>query len=303
METLPTLVILAAGMGSRYGGLKQLDPMGPNGETVLDYSVFDALQAGFKQIVFVIRRDIEEDFRTTIGARYSKSINIRYAFQDLEDLPDGFSVPHGRTRPWGTGHAVRSARHFIKGPFAVINADDFYGNDAYHILARQFQKDVNNKSGMYMVGYSLSNTLSPHGAVNRGLCSEEEGKLLSVREITGISRKDDGSVCGHSEDGDELTMADNALVSMNFWGFNENLFPLLEEHFVEFLKNRGTEERSEFYLSTLVDTLLQLNQASCSLLSTTASWFGVTYPDDKPRVQDSLQELVKAGQYPSPLDL
>ncbi len=295
----PTLLILAAGMGSRYGGLKQLDPMGPSGETVLDYSVFDAIRAGFGKVVFVIRRDFADDFKSAIGDKFESRIEVAYAFQDLADLPDGFSVPEGREKPWGTAHAVRAARNEIDTPFAVINADDFYGQDAYKKLAQYFAHSP-DAAGLRtcMVGYPLKNTLSEHGCVNRGICRVERGALQTVEEHCTISRGADGSVRGDNLAGDSVEIAPEAIVSMNFWGFTPALFPSLEALFIEFLETHGQEMKSECYIPTVIDALIQTEQTECAVIETDGAWFGVTYPDDKPVVQASIAELIASGEYP-----
>lgn len=295
----PTLLILAAGMGSRYGGLKQLDPMGPNGETVLDYSVYDAIRAGFGKVVFVIRRDFADAFKSAVGDKFESRIEVAYAFQELTDLPDGFSVPEGREKPWGTAHAVRAARDEIDAPFAVINADDFYGQDAYKQLAQYFAASADEPElRTCMVGYKLENTLSEHGTVNRGLCRVENGALQTVEEHCTIAREADGVVRGENLAGDKVEISAEAIVSMNFWGFTPALFPSLEALFIEFLEAHGSEMKSECYIPTVIDTLIQSEQTECAVLETNGSWFGVTYPDDKPFVQASIQKLIASGQYP-----
>lgn len=301
MSDAPTLLVLAAGMGSRYGGLKQLDPMGPAGETVLDYAVYDALRAGFTRVVFVIRRDIESAFRESIGKRYEQHIEIAYAFQQLDDLPPGHRVPDGRVKPWGTAHAVRAARDIITGPFAVINADDFYGAHAYCVLAGYFPENSSRRLPLCMVGYPLANTLSAHGSVNRGICESRAGKLLSVSEVTGIARQADDTISGTNERGERIELEPDRLVSMNFWGFTADLFPLLEKHFLEFLTAHGGELSSEFYIPSFIDALIRSGETSCDLLETRATWFGVTYPQDKPVVQERLRGLIRQGAYPTPL--
>jgi NDP-sugar pyrophosphorylase family protein len=295
----PTLLILAAGMGSRYGGLKQLDPMGPNGETVLDYSVYDAIRAGFGKVVFVIRRDFAEAFKSAVGDKFEDRIGVAYAFQELADLPEGFSVPVGREKPWGTAHAVRAARDQIDAPFAVINADDFYGKDAYKQLVQYFEVSSNEPElRTCMVGYRLENTLSEHGTVNRGLCRVENGALQTVEEHETISKDADGSVRGNNLAGESVEISLNAIVSMNFWGFTPALFPSLEALFIEFLEAQGKEMKSECYIPTVIDTLIQSEQTECAVLETNGSWFGVTYPEDKPFVQASIQALIASGDYP-----
>ncbi|MCP5535543.1 MAG: NTP transferase domain-containing protein [Akkermansiaceae bacterium] len=301
----PTLLVLAAGMGSRYGGLKQMDPMGPNGETVLDYSVYDAIRAGFKRVVFIIREDFAEAFREGVGARFEGKIEVDYVFQKLDDLPAGFSVPEGREKPWGTTHAVRAARHAVTGQFAVINADDFYGADAYQRIAGYFKEaagTVDSKSHYCMVGYHITKTLSDHGDVNRGICSDDNGFLKDVEEVTEIKREDDGKIRGNGLDGKRREVPESAVASMNFWGFGQEFFSQIEDHFTRFLQERGTEMKSECYIPTLVDELIRNGTADCKVLETTSSWFGVTYPDDKPHVVEAIQQLIDAGEYTSPLD-
>lgn len=291
-------------MGSRYGGLKQMDPMGPNGETVLDYSVFDAIRAGFGKVVFVIREDFAEAFKESVGAKFEGRIEVAYAFQKLDDLPDGFEVPEGRVKPWGTAHAVRAARDVVDGPFAVINADDFYGADAYQVISRWFADTIatDGKSHYCMVGYPLKNTLSDHGSVNRGICqTQEAGLLTDVEEVVEIARDEKGVVSGTRIDGSKIEIADDSPVSMNFWGFTADYFDQLEAHFIGFLSEHGQEGKSECYIPTVVDDLIRRDQADCVVLDTSASWFGVTYPEDKPHVVASIAALVEAGDYPSPL--
>ena len=241
-----TLLILAAGMGSRYGGLKQLDPMGPNSETVLDYSVYDAIQAGFGKVVFVIRRDFAQAFKSAIGDKFEGRIEVAYAYQDLTDLPEGFSVPIGREKPWGTTHAVRAARHEIDTAFAVINADDFYGRDAFLQLARYFQQqEAEPELRTCMVGYPLNNTLSNHGTVNRGVCVVANGKLQGVEEQFEIAATAPGAITGKNQAGEPIQLDPNAIVSMNFWGFTPAIFSSIEAQFTDFLKARSTELKSE----------------------------------------------------------
>lgn len=301
----PTLLVLAAGMGSRYGGLKQMDPMGPNGETVLDYSVFDAIRAGFGRVVFIIREDFAEAFKKGIGSRFAGRIQVDYAFQRLEDLPEGFTVPADRTKPWGTGHAVRAARDLVKEPFAVINADDFYGRDAYRQAAEFLTSaagDGGSLSHYAMVGYPLENTLSDHGEVNRGICSKNKQDLLTyVEEYVNIGRESDGIARGNALDGSRKPIADGTPVSMNFWAFTPEFFDLLEEEFTGFLTKQGGGGKTECYIPTVVDNLIRAGKADCKVLGTTSHWFGVTYPEDKPHVVASIAELIKAGEYPSPL--
>ncbi len=299
----PSILVLAAGMGSRYGGLKQLEPMGPNGETLLDYSVYDAIQAGFRRIVFIIRKDIEAPFRSTIGKRYEDRIEIDYAFQEIDDLPAGFTTTlDGRTKPWGTAHALYAARNSVKGSFAVINADDFYGGEAYRILADHFKEcDSSDKDPLCMVGYPLDHTLSRHGSVNRGLCQSESGLLKTVEEIIDISMDREGTILGTSKNGKEIRLKPEDLVSMNFWGFSDKIFEPLERHLIHFLKYHGKALTEEFYIPTIIDDLIVQEAAQCKMLKTTGSWFGVTYPGDRPFVQGHLKDLIAQRIYPSHL--
>ncbi|MEX1114724.1 MAG: sugar phosphate nucleotidyltransferase [Akkermansiaceae bacterium] len=300
----PTLLVLAAGMGSRYGGLKQMDPMGPNGETVLDYSVYDAIRAGFGRVVFIIREDFAEAFKQGVGARFADRIEVDYAFQSLDDLPEGFSIPEGRSKPWGTAHAVRAARDLVKEAFAVINADDFYGRDAYE-KAAAFLRNSGAENGMAhyaMVGYPLINTLSDHGDVNRGICTRnDQGLLTGVEEYVKIEREGDGIVRGNALDGSRREVCEASPVSMNFWAFSHCFIEHLETEFNEFLKNFGQVEKSECYIPTVVDALIRANKADCKVLDTTSHWFGVTYPDDKQHVVASIRKLIETGEYPADL--
>lgn len=297
-----TLLVLAAGMGSRYGGLKQLDEVGPSGETVMDYSVFDAMRAGFDRVVFVIRKDIEEAFRAAIGSRYADRIEVAYAFQDMNDLPAGFRVPEGRTKPWGTGQAVYAARKLLDGPFAVINADDFYGADSYRKLAGYLKSaPEDGKIRGCIASFVLSNTLSENGSVSRGICSADAaGNLSKVVENTKIFRRD-GKVISVQEDGAELEFTGEELVSMNSWGFMPELVGELERFFTGFLEEHGTELKSEFYLPFAVDTLIREGRAEIKMLKSEDSWFGITYREDKPFVQAALRKLVAEGAYPEKL--
>ena len=291
-----TLVLLAAGMGSRYGGLKQLDQLGPHGETLMDYSIFDALRAGFSKIVFIIRHDIENEFKKVIGSRYENAADIAYAFQSLEDLPQGFSVPEGRTKPWGTGQAVYAAREIVKTPFAVINADDFYGADGYRKLAMGLES-----KDSCMCGFFLRNTLSENGSVSRGICAlNADGSLKEVVEHTKIERID-GKIISTLENGEKVEFTGNEIVSMNMWGFQPSLFRDLEPLFTDFLKQRGGELKSEFYIPSVADALIKTGRCKLNVLTSADSWFGVTYKEDKPVVQNGLKKLVDAGIYPENL--
>ena len=301
----PTLLILAAGMGSRYGGLKQIDAMGPGGEAIIDYSVFDAVRAGFGKVVLVIRRDFEEQFRAFAETHFGRGAEIEYVFQQLDSLPPGFEVPEGREKPWGTAHAILMAEGVIHEPFAVINADDFYGQEAYKLLATYLDSpDMSGADGVEcpctMVGFELKNTLSEHGTVSRGICSvDHDGNLVSVEELTKIGKTEEGAE--HRDNEDVRKMTGDEIVSMNMWGFTPALFPALRGKFEDFLRTRGEEMKSECYIPSVVDELIREKRASVKVLETSSPWFGVTYQEDKPRVTQSIQSLVDGGVYPSPL--
>jgi len=295
-----TLLVLAAGMGSRYGGLKQLDPVGPNGETVIDYSVFDAIRAGFNKVVFVIREEFSEEFKKSVGNKFVDKIAVEYAYQNINDLPDGFSVPEERIKPWGTGHAILAASGVVNESFAVINADDFYGKDAYTQTCNYLIRfDDKQEQRIYcMVGYPLRNTLSENGSVSRGICSiNESGQLESVKELTKIVKTDQGPV-NMSEDGESVLLDGAEIVSMNMWGFTPDIFVHLERLFTTFLEQNLDNLTSEFYIPFAVDSLIAARTACVDVLQTTGNWFGVTYQEDKDSVQDSIQLLIKSGEYP-----
>ncbi len=297
----PTLIILAAGMGSRYGSLKQVDAVGPNGETIIDYSVFDALRAGFGKVVFVIRKDIEKDFLEVFGKRFDGKVPYEIVFQELSMLPDGITCPPDRVKPWGTAHAVWVCRNAVKEPFAVINADDFYGADSFKVLAKALTNPELKQGDYFMVGYHLKNTLSEQGSVSRGVCTVDQSSFLSdVVERTHIERIDN-VVKFKNESGEMVTVDENSLVSMNFWGFTPNFFGHIDSMLSEFLSGSLANPKAEFYIPTVVNRLIKSNQATCRVLPTTAQWFGVTYPGDKPVVMSSLKQLVEKGEYPSPL--
>ncbi len=300
----PTLLVLAAGMGSRYGGLKQLDPMGPNGEVILDYSVYDAIRAGFGKVVFIIRKDFEEAFKSQVGERFAGKIEVDYAFQSLDDLPEGYAVPEGRVKPWGTAHALRAARHVVDTPFGVVNADDFYGADAFMKAAAFLTADscgCGCKSHYGMIGYPLKNTLSDHGDVNRGICGINDGFLDSAEEYTEIKVEADGVCRGNNLKGERLPVNPEELVSMNFWLFPAHFIQQIEEHFTSFMKESGTELKSECFIPTVVDELIHNGTADCRVIETSANWLGVTYPSDKPAVVESIQKLTDTGVYPASL--
>lgn len=296
--TKPTLLVMAAGMGSRYGGLKQIDPVGPSGETLMDYSIFDGIRAGFGKVVFVIRKDIEEPFKRTIGAKFEKRVPVEYVFQELEKIPAGFKIPEGRTKPWGTTQAVLMAEDAIHEPFAVINADDFYGAEGYQVLANH----LNPGSPDYaMVGFVLRNTLSEFGSVARGVSqADNNGYLKSVVELTKVER--DGNGAKDTDPSGKVTqMTGDELVSMNMWGFTPAVFPQLREHFRAFLERSGNDLKSENYVPSTVNELVSSGEARVKVLRTNDAWFGVTYREDRPRVVDSIAALVKKGKYPEKL--
>jgi len=298
----PTLLILAAGMGSRYGGLKQLDGLGPGGATIMDYSVYDAIRAGFGKIVFVIRHSFEEDFRQKVVKKYEGKIPVELVFQELTDLPEGFSCPADRIKPWGTNHAVLMAKEVIHEPFAVINADDFYGQESFQILA-DWLKQVEGKRDEYcMVGYRVANTLSESGAVERGICSmDEQGYLTSVVERTQLIRDKDGVIKYRDEEGRLYPVDEHALVSMNMWGFTPDYFTYSEEAFKRFLLENVNQPKAEFFIPLVVNELIVTGKAKCKVLDTPSKWFGVTYAEDRPDVVNRLEELVKKGVYPANL--
>ena len=286
---------MAAGLGSRYGGLKQFDPVGPNGETLLDYSIFDARRAGFGRLLFVIRREIEKPFRETIGARFAGRIPADYVFQELNQLPPGFPLPPGRAKPWGTAHAILAAANAISEPFGVINADDFYGPNSLQILCEHLRAGAGDYA---MVGFVLRQTLSDFGAVSRGLCQRDAGGLLrSVTEVARIER--DGAAAKYiGADGKARRLTGDEIVSLNLWGFTPGIFGHLRAQFVEFLEEHGREPGSEFYLPTAVNQLVAAGKERCRILKTPDSWFGVTYREDRPAVAARLVRLVERGVYP-----
>jgi dTDP-glucose pyrophosphorylase len=286
-------LVLAAGMGSRYGGLKQIDPVGPNGETIIDYSIYDAQRAGFGKVVFVIRRQIEAPFREAIGRRFENRLAVEYVFQELDKLPAGASVPPGRTRPWGTTHALLMADGVIHEPFAAINADDFYGRDSFRVLADYLRTGADDYA---MVGFVLRSTLSEHGSVSRGVCERDaEGYLCAVTELTKIEKDGTGAVAeGRRLSGDEI-------VSMNFWGFTPTVFPQSRRIFEEFLQQSRGDPKSECFIPNTVSALIATGQARVRVLQSRSHWFGVTYHEDRPLVAESVRRLVSRGEYPTRL--
>ncbi len=297
----PTLFVLAAGMGSRYGGLKQLDGLGPNGETIMDYSIYDALRGGFGKVVFVIRESFEEDFRRIIVSKYENKIPVEVVFQELDKLPEGFTLNPERTKPWGTNHAVLMGKDVIKEPFAVINADDFYGRDSFKVLA-DYLTELSSATNKYcMVGYRVGNTLSEGGTVARGVCETDgQNMLTGVVERTEVERRG-GEVQYKDEKGEWVTIADNTPVSMNMWGFTPDYFKYSEDFFTSFLKENADNIKAEYFIPLMVNKLIVDGQAEVKVLDTTSKWFGVTYASDRQSVVDKLQALVDAGEYPTPL--
>lgn len=297
----PTLFVLAAGMGSRYGGLKQLDGLGPHGETIMDYSIYDAIQAGFGKIVFVIRKDFEKDFREKILSKYEGHVPVEVVFQSIDNLPEGYTCPADRAKPWGTNHAVLMGKDVIREPFGVINADDYYGADGFRVLA-DFLRSVEGEKGRWcMVGFNIENTLSENGGVSRGLCEVNgEGYLTGVTECHGIERKD-GRLVQVNAEGQTVPFPENASVSMNMWGFTPDYFDYSEKAFVDFLSEHGGELKSEFYIPSVVNDLINAGEVTLKVEPTTSKWFGVTYAADRDATVAQFRRLVDAGIYPTPL--
>ncbi len=297
----PTLVVLAAGIGSRYGSLKQVDRVGPSGETIIDYSIFDALRAGFGKAVFVVRRSIEAEFREAFLVRLGGRIPAELAFQELEDVPAGFAVPPGRSKPWGTSHAVLAAAAQVREPFAVINADDFYGRDAFERMAGFLSGLAPQDPKFAVVGYGLRSTLSEHGSVARGVCEVgPDGFLTGIVERLKIE-PDGEIIVDRAADGGVLVLPESTVVSMNFWGFTPLYFEQAREAFRSFLRARSGDPKAEMYIPLVVNDMVRSGQATVKVLPTTARWFGVTYREDKPRVMAELEALVRAGEYPRSL--
>ena len=300
----PTLLLLAAGMGSRYGGLKQLDGLGPNGETIMDYSIYDAIKAGFGKIVFVIRKDFEDDFRQKVLSKYEGHIPAEVCFQAMDKLPEGFTVPEGRQKPWGTNHAVMMAKGLIHEPFCVINCDDFYNRDAFMVMGKFLSELPEGSKNRYsMVGFRVGNTLSENGTVARGICSKDnDGHLTEVVERTEIMRVD-GKVCYKDEEGKWVAVEDNTPVSMNMWGFTPDYFEYSDEYFKEFLSDAKNMEnlKAEFFIPLMVNKLIHEGTATVKVLDTTSKWFGVTYAADRQATVDRIQKLIEEGVYPNRL--
>lgn len=292
------LVVMAAGLGSRFGGIKQMTGVGPNNLFIIDYSVYDAIQAGFKKVVFIIRKDIYDDFRNTIGKRIENKIDVEYVFQDINDIPEGFSVPSDRVKPWGTGHAVLSARDVVDDNFVVINADDFYGRESFIKIA-DYLKNVDKSSKKYsMVSYKLINTMSDYGSVSRGICNVDNGKLVDINERTNIVKKDGNLV--YIDEGEHLIDKD-ALVSVNFWGFTPSMFEDAYKYFIEFFKSNSDLSKKEFYLPTIVKNSIEEGIASVSVLESESKFSGMTYKEDREELSRYICELVNNGIYPNNL--
>lgn len=294
----PTLFVLAAGMGSRYGGLKQLDGLGPHGETIMDYSIYDAIRSGFGKIVFVIRKDFEDDFRAKILSKYQNHIPVEVVFQAIDNLPEGFVCPEGRTKPWGTNHAVLMGKDVIKEPFAVINADDFYGRNSFEVIAKELSQPKENKGDYCMVGFRVGNTMSESGSVARGVCETTDGYLTTVVERTAIEYNDKHEITFVDENGVTQTLEPNTPVSMNLWGFTPDYFEFSEGYFVDFLKENIEKPKAEFFIPLVVNELITKNIAKVKVLDTESKWFGVTYAADRQGVVDKLADLHAKGEYP-----
>ena len=288
-----SLLVMAAGMGSRYGGLKQLDAVGPSGETIIDYSVYDAIQARFNKVVFIIRKDFEDEFKSQITGKYSGKIQVEFAFQDLHDLPDGFTCPEGRNKPWGTGHAILAAADLIHEPFVAINGDDFYGRESFKVVADYYLSGADDFS---MVAFQLDKTLSTFGGVTRGLCTVKEGKLDTVIETGELQRTEQGVTSDRN-----IKLDGSEPVSMNVWGFTPVLFKYLKTMFVEFLNDEGNELKSEYLIPSVVNDLIKSGREDVHVLRSASSWFGVTYKDDRPFVMGEIQKLIDRGTYPKQL--
>ena len=297
----PTLLILAAGMGSRYGGLKQLDGIGPHGETIMDYSIYDAIKAGFGKVVFVIRKSFEKEFNELIIKKFKNLIDIEVVFQDLDKIPEGYTYSPRREKPWGTNHAVLMAKDVIHEPFGVINADDFYGRESFEILSNFLQSVTDKKNEYCMIGYRVGNTLSENGPVSRGICIvNEKNELINVVERTHIQEKG-GTIIYLDENGREVTIPPETTVSMNMWGFTPDYFNYSLEYFKKFLEENSQNIKAEFYIPTVVNQLIHEKKIICKVLNTPSKWFGVTYAEDKPQSILKINELIRKGIYPEKL--
>ena len=289
-----TLLVMAAGMGSRYGGLKQLDAVGPNGETIIDFSVYDAIRSGYNKVVFIIREDFEQQFKEQISNKYNDKIDVKIVYQDLEDLPSPFHCPNGRFKPWGTGHAILAAKNVISEPFVAINGDDFYGQDSFKVIS-DYYSSINNSFAM--AAFQLDKTLSDHGSVSRGICEQNLNELVAVVETHHIKKNSVGKiVCDR-----DISLSGSELVSMNMWGFTPVLFDHLEKIFKEFLKENISDLKSEFLIPSVINDLIEKGIEKVRVLKTQSTWFGVTYIEDKPFVQNQIKELIQNGKYPENL--
>ena len=297
----PTLLVLAAGMGSRYGGLKQLDGLGPNGETIMDYSIFDAIRSGFGKIVFVIRHDFEEEFRQKVLSKYEGHVPVEVVFQERTSLPTGFTCPEERTKPWGTNHAVLMGRAAINEPFAVINADDFYGHNTFEVMAKELMRERSASGDYCMVGFKVGNTMSEGGTVSRGVCSTKHGLLTTITERTSIGYNSKGQIVYIDEHGNKQKINPSTPVSMNMWGFTPDYFDFSATFFVEFLEENIDNLKAEYFIPTIVNRLITSGKATVKVMETNSKWFGVTYPEDRPTVIEKLAKLHKEGAYPNKL--
>ena len=297
----PTLFVLAAGMGSRYGGLKQLDALGPHGETIMDYSIYDAIRAGFGKVVFVIRKDFEEDFRNKILSKYEGHIPVEIVFQSVDKLPEGFECPAERTKPWGPAHAVLMAKGVIDTPFAVINSDDFYGRKSFEVIAKELMRKREKAGDYAMVGFRVGNTMTENGSVSRGVCENKDGELTSVVERKSIAYNPDHDIVFVDEKGEEQKLNPNTPVSMNMWGFTPDYFDFAEREFIKFLRKELTTPKAEQVIPDVADALIKSGEASIKVLDTDSKWFGVTYAEDRPGVMKKFAELHNSGEYPANL--
>ncbi|MBQ1723584.1 MAG: nucleotidyltransferase [Muribaculaceae bacterium] len=298
----PTLFVLAAGMGSRYGGLKQLDGLGPHGETIMDYSIYDAIKSGFGKVVFVIRKDFEAEFREKILSKYENHIPTEVVFQSVNDLPEGFTCPPERTKPWGTNHALLMGKDVINEPFAIINSDDFYGRNSFEVMAKELMSLEGNSAGAYsMVGFKVGNTMSESGTVSRGVCETVDGYLTTIVERTKIGYNENHEISFVDENDKEIILPADTPVSMNFWGFTPDYFKHSEEFFVKFLKENIDKPKAEFFIPSLVNELIVNGKARVKVLTTESKWFGVTYSEDRAGVVQKFAELHEQGVYPESL--
>ena len=296
----PTLLILAAGLGSRYGSLKQIDAFGPSDESIMEYSIYDALKAGFGKIVFVIKKNIRNEFLEYTLKRFAEKLPIEYVYQELDSLPEGLSCPAERIKPWGAAHAVWVAKDIIKEPFAIINADDFYGNDTFRVTANFLISLQNNDTSYCLAGYKIKDTLSDYGTVSRGICEEKDNFLTSVVERTDV-QKQNREIVSQDKDGKFYPLNKNAYCSMNVWGFTPTIFSFIEQGFIEFFKQNQDQPKAEYVLPLIANSLIEQNKASFKILDTESEWFGVTYKADKESAQNKINQLIKKGAYPSNL--